>query len=167
MIWTFLIFTTLTDFGFFFVMVRGHHFSFRNTYPHELCELYLLRHMMRDGHPLEFMYFGLERNEEHPRLLWPIITFFTALLYCVVGFVCAGIFEYTGLTSNEEVIHYFPLVFGSGYFVCHCLMIIPAIQNNMCYKEMLKMSDKEIIQIGLDIEKKWPGFLKRFRHVDK
>ena len=157
MAWIGVVISAFLTMAVYAYLVRN--FNRAKPYSSELCELYLLRHMLPDGHPLSFMYKGLPRTRKTPRLLWP----------CVATFACAGItltstslaivFTVKGVLSSEGAeVTFLLLAIGSVVVALAVLMGVPTIQNYSCIKEMRRMGMAEIFQIRADIEKKRPGF---------
>ena len=130
-----------------------------NPFSGSLCDLFLLEHMLPDGHPLEFMYKGLPRIKTFPRLLWPCATTFACTGLALVAAGLAIALGSNGILGNE---------IADTTFVCSCigsslatnfgLMAIPEIQNAICFKRMAKMDMAQVGQIRANIEEKWPGF---------
>ena len=157
MSWVGTIISAFATFIFFFHFVRNRRTI--RSFPEELCDLYLLNHMLPDGHPMEFMYKGLPRDRDHPHLLWP----------CVATFVCAGMtlimavltvtLDANGVLGNEVANTIFLLIcVGSTVATMLTFLGISEIQNHISYKKMMNMDFKQVFKIRTDIEKKWPGF---------
>lgn len=130
----------------------------RGLYSDELCELYLLRHMLPDKHPLSFMFHGLPRNYKYPRLFWPCLITLLNLCITISSFIFTVVFTANNLLFDKKVD---VIVFCSHLGAVFCmavLMIVPSIQNHYCFKKMMKMGVGEIFEIKKEIEKKWPGF---------
>ena len=162
MIWVAVGLCFLLAFLFFLGGVRGiaSNRSFR-SFQTELCELFLLRHMMKKNHPLAFMYVGLPWNQFHPRLLWPVIGSFGGFAIAVVSMTVAIFLSRYGLDADyaATVIFYMSSIFSTILYHSFCYLV-PTIQNNRCYKEMLKMSFGEVLLLRKRIEEQWPGFYK-------
>lgn len=134
-------------------------FNHAKPYSDELCELYLLRHMLPDGHPLAFMYKGQPRTMEFPRLLWPCVTTFACAGISLTSALLAIVFTANGILELEGAGQAFLLAtIGGTIIAVAILMGIPTIQNHRCFKEMGKMDMAERSRIRANIEKKWPGF---------
>ena len=141
----------------FFVFVRNA--NRKRPYANELCELYLLNHMMTDGHPLRFMYHGLPRTRAYPRLVWPCVAVFENLLISVSVVICATVFGTKGMLSDNTI----DMALGFGHLggmvvTTTITMLIPTIQNHQSFRKMGKMDFYEVISIEKQIEQKWPGF---------
>lgn len=141
----------------FFICVRNA--NRWNPYSGELCELYLLKHMLRDGHPLGFMYKGLPRNRDYPRLLWPCVSTLAGTVLTLVFVILAAVLGAKGVlaTKNADLL-FFYLCMGSVFFADLAPLAIEAVQNRLCFRKMMKMSMTQIGRIYAEIEKKWPGF---------
>ena len=125
----------------------------------ELCELFLLKHMMKKNHPLNFMYFGLPFNRYHPRLLWPVLGTFGGIAVVIISMIVAVFLSIYGLEDEKtiETVFFLSSIFATILYhsMCYC---IPTLQNNRCYKVMLKMSFEEVLLLRIKIEEQWPGF---------
>lgn len=128
-------------------------------YSGELCDLYLLKHMLPDGHFLKFMYVGLPRIRRYPRLLFPCISTFANLAVVLSSIICAAVISAQGLLQDQTIA---TAVLGGHtgaiVFLDFCLMGIPAMQNRQCLKEMMRMDFAQALHIRAQIEQKWPGF---------
>ena len=132
-----------------------------NPYSGSLCDLYLLKYMLPDGHPFEFMYKGLPRTQTFPRLFWPCISTLICSGLTLLFAVLSLVLSLNGVLNNKSADTVFVLTcFGSTIFVDLSLSLITEIQNKVCIKKMLKMDTAQIFQIRAEIEKKWPGFFK-------
>lgn len=149
-------FLTLTS---FFVSVRN--FNRVNPYSAGFCDLYLLKHMLPDGHPFEFMYKGLPRNRLFPRLFWPCLGTFACAGLTLIAAILAIVLSACGILGNEIADTVFISVsFGSTIATDLGFMAITTIQNKICYKKMFKTKDGLGFDVRDEIEKKWPGFYK-------
>ena len=134
---------------------------YRFPYSGELCSLYLLEHMLPDGHPFEFMYKGLPRTEFFPRLFWPCMSTFAVMGIALVSAVLAVVLSANGVLGSEPAdTIFFCTSIGSAIAVDLGLMAIPAIQNKICFKRMFKTKNGLGFNVREEIEKKWPGFYK-------
>ena len=132
-----------------------------NPYSSSLCDLYIFKHMLPDGHPFEFMYKGLPRNRNFPRLFWPCVNTLSCALLTIVSFVLAFVLTANGVLGNKAADATFVLIcIGSVIAIDLGLTLIPEVQNNICFKEMANMDNARLFQIRIDIEKKRPGFFK-------
>lgn len=160
MVWIGVVISAFITLFVFAYLVRN--FNRTKPYSSDLCELYLLRHMLPDGHPLSFMYKGQPRTRDFPRLLWPCITTFACSGITLLSAVLAIVFNMNGILELESAsLAFFLATIGSSVAVTLFLMGIPTIQNHLCFKEMEKMKMAEIFTIRASIEKKWPGFFKK------
>ena len=149
-------FLTLTS---FFVSVRN--FNRVNPYSAGFCDLYLLKHMLPDGHPFEFMYKGLPRNRLFPRLFWPCLGTFACAGLTLIAAILALVLSACGVLGSETADTVFISVsIGSTIATDLGFMAIPTIQNKICYKKMFKMKDGLGFDVRDEIEKRWPGFYK-------
>ena len=143
----------------FLYTVRNINYS--NPYSGELCDLYLLEHMLPDGHPFEFLYKGLPRIKLFPRLFWPCMATFADTGIALVSAVLAVVLSANGVLGNEPADTIFVCTsIGSTMAVESGLMAIPAIQNKICFKRMFKPKNGLGFNVREEIEKKWPGFYK-------
>lgn len=134
-----------------------------NPYSGSLCDLYLLKYMLPDGHPFEFMYKGLPRTRTFPRLFWPCISTLICAGLTLLFTVLSLVLSLNGVLNNKSADTVFVLTcFGSTIFVDLSLSLITEIQNKVCIKKMLKMDTVQIFQIRAEIEKKWPGFFEYY-----
>ena len=135
------------------------YFNRANPFSAEFCDLYLLEHMLPDGHPFEFMYKGLPRNRHFPRLFWPCMATFVCAGLTLVACVLAVVLNACGVLGNETMDTVFVLAcIGSTLVANLGLMAIPTIQNRYCFKRMVNGGLG--FNVREEIEKKWPGFYK-------
>jgi len=132
-----------------------------NPYAGSLSFLYLLKHMLPDGHPLEFMYKGLPRNREYPRLLWPCLSTLIGAGVTLASAILTAVLGANGILADKtaDMALYFSIM-GSAMVADAGLMVVPTVQDFICTKKMDKMDLLQIGQIYAEIEKKWPGFFK-------
>lgn len=124
----------LLTFISFLASVR--YFNMANPYSAEFCDLYLLKHMLPDGHPLEFMYKGLPRNRLFPRLLWPCLGTLACAGLTLIAAILAIVLSAYGILGNEIADTVFISVsIGSTMATDLGFMAIPTIQNKICYKK--------------------------------
>lgn len=153
--WIVPFFCIIGTLSVYFGIVRGNEANIK-SFSRSLCPLFLLRHMLPDGHFFSFMYCGLPRNQYHPRLLWPCVATFVGLFITSSSFVWAVIFNVNfPLIDNEinvcvSLSHLAAIIIIPSIFVA-----IPTIQNNKCFKEI---SLFKMAAIEEEIEQKWPGF---------
>lgn len=159
MIWIGVAMSALLTLTSFFVSVRN--FNRVNPYSAGFCDLYLLKHMLPDGHPFEFMYKGLPRNRLFPRLFWPCLGTFACAGLTLIAAILAIVLSAYGILGNEIADTVFISVsFGSTIATDLGFMAITTIQNKICYKKMFKTKDGLGFDVRDEIEKKWPGFYK-------
>ena len=159
MVWIGVAMSALLTLTSFFVSVRN--FNRVNPYSAEFCDLYLLKHMLPDSHPLEFMYKGLPRNRLFPRLLWPCLGTLACAGLTLIAAILAIVLSAYGILGNEIADTVFISVsFGSTIATDLGFMAITTIQNKICYKKMFKTKDGLGFDVRDEIEKKWPGFYK-------
>ena len=117
--------------------------------------------MLPDGHPLEFMYKGLPRNREYPRLLWPCLSTLIGAGVTLVLAILAAVLGANGILADKtgDMALFFSIM-GSAMAADLGLMVVPVVQNFICTRKMDKMDLLQIGQIYAEIEKKWPGFFK-------
>lgn len=128
-------------------------------YSEQFCCFYLLKHMLPDNHPLCFMYRGLPRNIDYPRLLWPCISFFANILITISSVVFAVYFSISGLIEDKTINTIVLLAHIIAQMVFSSFTLaVPAIQNYKCSREMARMDIGQQLQIKKEIEQKWPGF---------
>ncbi|MCR5514526.1 MAG: hypothetical protein K6F36_03715 [Bacilli bacterium] len=159
MVWIGVAMSALLTLTSFFVSVRN--FNRVNPYSAGFCDLYLLKHMLPDGHPFEFMYKGLPRNRLFPRLFWPCLGTFACAGLTLIAAILAIVLSAYGILGNEIADTVFISVsFGSTIATDLGFMAITTIQNKICYKKMFKTKDGLGFDVRDEIEKKWPGFYK-------
>ena len=135
--------------------------NYRSPRSLKFCDLYLLEHMLPDGHPFEFMYKGLPRTEFFPRLFWPCMATFADMGIALVSAVLAVVLSANGVLGSEPAdTIFFCTSIGSAIAVDLGLQAIPAIQDKICFKRMFKTKNGLGFNIREEIEKKWPGFYK-------
>lgn len=157
MAWIGVAISAFLTFGSFLYNVR--YANRFNPYSGELCELYLLEHMLPDGHPFEFMYRGLPRTRLFPRLFWPCVATFACAGTTLASAVLAGVLGANGVLESETADTIFvSLSICSTITVDLGLMAIPEIQNKICFKRMFKTTSGLGFNVREEIEKKWPGF---------
>lgn len=159
-IWISVFMSILNVVVIYFSCVRNTlHLRFR--YSHEFCELFLLKKMLPDGHSLEFMFRGLPRNQDHPRLFWPCIATFASLISFIVILLFAMLLSLKQIDFVVNNIPLFPIVsLGHIMSIDLVLLAIPSVQNFYYKKEMQKSGFGYYFQCRAEIEKKWPGFYK-------
>lgn len=155
-IWHYIALSILMSIFVFMYDIR----YFRTMRPNELkyCELYLLEHMLPDGHPLEFMYKGLPRIRKYPRLFLPCIVVLSGFSLSIVFVVIAVILTANGTFLNKTIEDIFSYIcIGSHSILFICYISISELQDKKCFNRMLsgEIKYKDIFK---EIEKKWPGF---------
>lgn len=157
MAWIGVALSAFETFIFFLSIVR--YANRWNPYSVEFCDLYLLKHMLPDGHPFGFMYKGLPRNRDYPRLFWPCVATFASTGLVVASAVLAGALGARGLLDDKSAdTAFFLATFGSPFGIQLALMAIPAVQNNVCFRREMKGGFGKDFDMHAEIEKKWPGF---------
>ena len=125
-------------------------------YSGEFCDLYLLKHMLPDGHPFVFMYKGLPRNRDYPRLMWPCVTTFVGVAFTLGTAILAAVLTANGALGTQSADGpFFLACIGSICVLILGLMAIPTTQNAICARKMQKTDYSKIYS---EIERKWPGF---------
>ncbi len=159
MAWVGVAISALITLASFLYIVRN--INRTNTYSGTLCDLYLLEHMLPDGHPFEFMYKGLPRTRLFPRLFWPCMATFVCLGITLVSAVLAVVLSANGVLGSEAADTIFVLSsIGSAIAAELGCTAIPEIQNKICTRRMFKTDSGLGINVREEIEKKWPGFYK-------
>lgn len=159
MAWIGVTMSAILTFGHFLVLVR--YFNRTKSYARELCDLYLLKHMLPDGHPFGFMYKGLPRNRLFPRLFWPCIATFVCTGIVLISAVLATVLSINGILGDKTADTVFVSSSIGATIVAELgLMAIPMVQNRICFKRMFKTDVGLGFNIREEIEKRWPGFYK-------
>lgn len=159
MVWVGVAISAFATLAHFLYLVRN--VNRANPYSGTLCDLYLLEHMLPDGHPFEFMYKGLPRTRLFPRLFWPCVTTFVCAGIVLTSTVLAVVLNVYGVLGSKVADTIFVASsIGSTIAAELGLMAIPEIQNKMCYKRTFKTDSGLGFNVRKEIEKKWPGFYK-------
>ena len=164
MIWSMVGLYFLITVSIFFVYVRNveapyRMFDEKYGFATELCELYLVSHLMKKKNIFTIFYKGLPANKYHPRLLLPVITFIGDLLISIAASINAIYLTIEGLEKDPFIANIFTISYGGAIFLwLSVFMLTVTIQNNICFKKMAKMSLAEIVNLRNQIEKEWPGF---------
>ena len=143
---------------FFLGSVRN--VNLRHTSPYAgFCDLYLLEHMLPDGHPLGLMYKGIPRDERYPRLLWPCLSAIFNAVATIIFALLAAVLSANGILGDKAADTLFSLLcIGTIMASFFGSLLVPNVHNKICSKRMAKMKPEERILIHSEIEKKWPGF---------
>ena len=123
------------------------------------CTLFYFKYMLPVGHPLEFMYKGLPRNQSNPRLLWPCLAILFGIGFVVISAILAAVLSIHGILGDKAADTVFLVTsLGAWFGMTTTMTGIPELQNKICEKKMKKMDSKARMAIYTEIEKKWPGF---------
>lgn len=165
MIWISVLLSIAGTFILYLVFVRniprlcGHEFNKR--FSSELCPNYYLHHMLRDNHPLEFMYKGLERDSRYPRLLMPCLSVFISLglnisivIIVIISLINGWIYQ-----NNNETIYTVVFCVSTAVFPSTPLIVM-TIQNSICFRQMEKLGLGCFTIVERQVNEKWPGFYK-------